>query len=207
MSAVSFDHMGWLLCDGRSLSVADYNLLFQVIGYAFTGSTGGTTFKLPDARGRVAASIGQASGTSGNTWELGDISGQETHTLTIAQMPSHNHGTNASDTVVGNNQTGTSTTGITTQPHTHTYFNQANNQSTDNAFSTETAADNASVNQTTGSTTVAINDPGHYHSIATQGGDDPHNNIQPTIWMGNTFIFCGIFTAGSYPLTNGTNIL
>jgi microcystin-dependent protein len=31
----------------------------------------------------------------------------------------------------------------------------------------------------------------HQHSIATQGGDDPHNNMQPTLFIGNMFIYSG----------------
>ena len=38
MSAVASDHLGWLLCDGRSLDKTTYNLLFQVIGYLHGGS-------------------------------------------------------------------------------------------------------------------------------------------------------------------------
>mgnify|MGYP003342440176 CR=1 FL=1 len=45
MSFVGYDHIGWLKCDGRTLSTKDFNLLFQVIGYTFGGS--GNTFNLP----------------------------------------------------------------------------------------------------------------------------------------------------------------
>lgn len=205
MSAVSYDHMGWLLCDGRSLSVADYNLLFQVIGYAFTGSTGGTTFKLPDARGRVAASIGTSGGA---TWELGDVSGSETHTLTIGQMPAHTHGATAA---TGNNNG----SGTTTSAGSHNHGGSTSGliggsnivNGTENVYNSLTPL-NAVVNAGEGTHDHTISTDGaHTHSIANTGGDAAHNNIQPTIWMGNTFIFCGIFTAGSYPLTNGTNIL
>jgi 2-polyprenyl-3-methyl-5-hydroxy-6-metoxy-1,4-benzoquinol methylase len=40
----------------------------------------------------------------------------------------------------------------------------------------------------------------HQHSIATQGGDDPHNDMQPTLFMGNTFIYCGKHHKGAPPL-------
>jgi microcystin-dependent protein len=72
-----------------------------------------------------------------------------------------------------------------------------NNQNTDNAFSTETAADQADINQTTGTSTTGI-------TINATGGDQPHNNIQPTLFMGNMFIYSGIpyfpgFTPASWP--------
>ncbi len=209
-SATSYDHMGWLKCDGRALSVADYNLLFQVIGYSFSAVKSGATFNLPNAEGRVPAAIGQATNT-GNTWDLGDISGQETHTLTIAQMPSHNHGTDASDNVVGNNLTGLAgghTHTITDPGHTHTYLG-VNSQNA--ASGADNVAENAprptetTSSSTTGITINAV--ANHQHSIATQGGDDPHNNIQPTIWMGSLYMFCGRFNVGSYAYTTGTNVL
>ncbi len=36
-----------------------------------------------------------------------------------------------------------------------------------------------------------LNDPTHRHAIASNGGNQPHNNLQPTIYMGNLFIYCG----------------
>lgn len=175
-SAVGVDHMGWMLCDGRSLSTADYNFLFQVIGYRFGGS--GNQFTLPDMRGRVPGAIGSGPGLS--TRRLGDISGTETHTLTIPQMPSHNHT-------------------ITDPGHTHSYVNNVNNQSTDNAFGTESAADNADLAQTTGSSTTGI-------TVNNTGGGLPHNNMQPTLFLGNTFIYCGKHKVGSYAYTTDTNL-
>lgn len=210
-SATSYDHMGWLKCDGRALSVADYNLLFQVIGYSFSATKSGATFNLPDAEGRVPAAIGKAT-TTGNTWALGDISGQETHTLTIAQMPSHNHGTNASDSVVGNNLTGLAgghTHTINDPGHSHAITTANAGASVENRVGQ--AIDNVNEgpaftsSATTGITINPVAD--HQHSIATQGGDDPHNNIQPTIWMGSLYMFCGLFKVGSFAYTTGTNVL
>jgi hypothetical protein len=72
---------GWLPCDGRSLVRTTYARLFAVIGTTY-GSASGTTFNIPDLRGR--ATIGQ-----GGTWwpggVPGDVWGHE-------GMPSHNHG-------------------------------------------------------------------------------------------------------------------
>lgn len=154
------DHGGWLLCDGRSLSRTEYSELFEKIGTAF-GSSSGTTFNLPDARGRVLGAIGSGSGLT--TRSLGDTVGAETHTLTTSEMPSHNHG-------------------ITDPGHTHSYINNTNNQNTDNALATETAADDADLTKTTGSSTTGI-------TINNTGGGDAHNNMQPTEFIGNVFIF------------------
>jgi microcystin-dependent protein len=192
-SVVRQDHMGWMNCDGRLLATADYELLFRVIGYSFGGSGG--QFALPDMRSRVPGAIKQGAGLTNRA--LGDAVGEETHTLIIAEMPSHNHGTNASDTVVGNNLTGVAgihAHTITDPGHTHSYVNQPNDHQVAVSLTTTDTADNVNINQTTGSSTTGITidaSGNHQHSIATQGGDDPHNNMQPTLFIGNMFVYSG----------------
>ena len=44
---------GWLICDGTLLNKTTYPELFNAIGYSFGGEEGGSTFGLPDLRGRV----------------------------------------------------------------------------------------------------------------------------------------------------------
>lgn len=78
---------GWLLCDGRSLARADYPALFAAIGTQY-GAPDGSTFLIPDLRGRVAVGQNPAD-VEFNT--LGKRFGAKTHTLTTAQMPSHRH--------------------------------------------------------------------------------------------------------------------
>ena len=75
---------GWLLCDGASYAKSEYPVLAAVLG--FTGS--GTTFTVPDMRGRVP--VGVHPSQSGLT-TLGAVGGEYTHTLTVAEMPSHQH--------------------------------------------------------------------------------------------------------------------
>ena len=86
-SAINYDHDGFLLCDGRLISISTYSQLFSVIGSSFGG--GYTTFALPDFRCRVFGGVGQGEGLSNRL--LGQKIGSETHTLSIAEMPSHSH--------------------------------------------------------------------------------------------------------------------
>ena len=81
----------WLICDGSEVSRTTYSELFNVIGTSYGSGDGTTTFNLPDKRGRV--SVGRnSSDTSFDI--LGEKGGTKTVTLTVDQMPKHNHNIN-----------------------------------------------------------------------------------------------------------------
>ncbi len=159
-SVQSNDHNGWLKCDGRAVSRITYADLFATIGISFGAGNATTTFNLPDARGRVIGAIGTGSGLTARS--LGHKEGTETHTLTIDEMPSHNHN-------------------VTDPGHTHSYTNTPNDQQV-SALLGEQAADQADFSQTTGSSTTGI-------TIQNTGGGGAHNNMQPTLFAANVFIF------------------
>lgn len=52
---------GWLLCNGALVSRKTYAKLFAAIGTAWGAGDGSTTFKLPDADGRVMQGVTDAS--------------------------------------------------------------------------------------------------------------------------------------------------
>lgn len=78
----------WLICDGSEVSRTAYKELFANIGTAYGEGDGSTTFNLPDMRGKVGVGLAPAD-TYFNT--LGKTGGEKTHTLTIDEMPKHNH--------------------------------------------------------------------------------------------------------------------
>jgi microcystin-dependent protein len=84
----NFAPVGWALCDGQLLPIAQYDALFALIGTAY-GGDGQTTFALPDLRGRVPLHYGSGPGIS--TRIIGEAGGSETVTLTTDQMPAHTH--------------------------------------------------------------------------------------------------------------------
>ncbi len=84
----NFAPRGWAFCNGQILPIAQNTALFSLLGTTF-GGNGQTTFALPDLRGRVSNSSGQGPGLS--SYDLGQVGGVEAATMTINQMPMHNH--------------------------------------------------------------------------------------------------------------------
>jgi microcystin-dependent protein len=84
----NFAPVGWAQCNGQLLPIAQYQALFSLLGTTY-GGDGQTTFALPDFRGRSIVHYGSVPGLS--PVQLGQKGGHETVTLTINQLPSHNH--------------------------------------------------------------------------------------------------------------------
>ena len=84
----NFAPRGWAQCDGQLLQISQNQALFAIIGSIY-GGNGETTLALPDLRGRVPIHAGQGAGLSNRS--LGQKGGTEDETLTLGQMPSHNH--------------------------------------------------------------------------------------------------------------------
>ena len=89
----NFAPVGWAMCNGQLLSIAQNTALFSLLGTTY-GGNGTTTFALPDLRGRVGIHQGQGPGLS--PYVIGQVAGTETVTLIAQQMPQHNHVVNAS---------------------------------------------------------------------------------------------------------------
>ena len=78
-----FAPKGWALCDGQLLPINQNQALFSLLGTTF-GGDGRVNFALPDLRGRVPIHVG-----GGRT--LGELGGEQAHTVTLAELPTHTH--------------------------------------------------------------------------------------------------------------------
>jgi microcystin-dependent protein len=204
-SVINQDHMGWLKCDGRALPKITYNILYQVIGGAFGESS--SEFNLPNMAGRVPGAIGSNASTI-NNWALGNSNGADWHTLTINEMPAHTHGS----VPVSGNSNGN---GFTDLSGVHFHTGQTNNDGYAETPATASDADilrhNVADDNVAGhSHTFTTSNAGlHQHQIYNTGGSNLHNNMQPTLFIGNMYIFSGKVrpTASNYyPYATGSNI-
>ena len=84
----SFPPKGWALCDGQLLPINQNQALFSLLGTTY-GGDGRVNFALPDLRSRVPIH-------EGNGHTLGERGGEQAHSLTSAELPTHIHTANAS---------------------------------------------------------------------------------------------------------------
>ena len=75
---------GWLVCDGSAISRTTYADLFSVIGTNYGEGDSTTTFNLPNKKGRVSAGY---DSTNSKFNVVGKKLGEETHRLTLAELP------------------------------------------------------------------------------------------------------------------------
>ena len=79
----NFAPNGWAFCNGQLLPISQNQALFSILGTTY-GGDGRTTFGLPNFQGRMPIHQGQG-------FNLGQQGGEVTHTLTVNELPAHNH--------------------------------------------------------------------------------------------------------------------
>jgi len=88
MFGFNFAPKGWAFCNGQLMSIQQNTALFAILGTTF-GGNGQTNFQLPNLQSRVPLHMGVPFG--GGQFDLGQIGGEETHSLTINEFPAHSH--------------------------------------------------------------------------------------------------------------------
>jgi len=84
---MNFAPIGWALCNGQLLPINQNQALYALLGTSF-GGDGVTNFALPNLQGRVPLHVENAD-------SRGQTGGEETHKLTVNEMPAHTHQANA----------------------------------------------------------------------------------------------------------------
>jgi microcystin-dependent protein len=182
--AGNFAPRSWAFCQGQTLSIAQNTALFSLLGTTY-GGNGQTTFQLPDFRGRVPVGTGQGPGLSNVV--LGEIAGEPSHTLTINEMPQHNHSFNGSTSTLN-----FSSAAATSQSAAAGSFLARKN--VDLSAVGSQPAIYAPAGSAVGNALGGLNVAG---TIGGTGGSQPHNNMQP--YLGMNFI---IAIQGIYPSRN-----
>jgi len=167
---------GWAKCDGSSLPVNQNAALYSLLGTNFGGNPP-TTFNLPDLRGRVPLD-GYAS--SQYTFGIKGAGGAEAVTLTLPNIPPHNHA------FAGRSEAGTAI--VPGTPATPTKSATANFVASSGKGTTDGVQ--YSIYAPLGTLAVMAGD-----SLGNAGGSAPHNNMQPSLALQ----FC-IATSGMYPM-------
>jgi microcystin-dependent protein len=117
MFAGNFPPVGWMFCDGQLLPISENETLFQLIGTTY-GGDGESTFALPNLQSRVPIHMGSSGGV---TYQLAEMAGVETVTLTTQQIPNHTHPLMASLTVADDGNPGNKVL-AQIRPGTNSYF-------------------------------------------------------------------------------------
>jgi microcystin-dependent protein len=155
---VSFDYApnGWAECNGQLLPINQNQALFALLGTTY-GGDGQTTFALPDLRGRVPMHVGGGH-------DLGERAGEQAHTLSSSEAPTHTHQVNASNS---NANANAASAGILAVSQGTIYLNP--NQTSPNL------------------TTLNTN------TVGNVGGSQAHVNMQPYLTLTFIIALQGIF--------------
>jgi microcystin-dependent protein len=159
----TFAPIGWEFCNGQILSIAQNTALFSLLGTTY-GGDGVRTFALPNLQGRVA--VHQGNGVGLSPYVQGETYGVENVTLSLGQLPAHNHGVNAS----------------------------ASKGSKSSPIGEYPASDAAGITAEYGPTPTGLMNA---NMIAAAGGNQPHENRQPSLVLNYIIAMAGIFPSRS----------
>ncbi len=150
------------MCNGQTLAISQNTALFSLLG-TFYGGNGVSTFQLPDLQGRLAVGMGQGLGLQNYT--IAQRGGEESHALTIQEMPQHNHLVACSSNI-DNSAAPTSPVG--------NFWARENNGDAPYAPSSGTLNMDAS-------------------AVGSIGSGQPHSNLQPCLVVNCCIALQGIF--------------
>ena len=154
----NFAPKGWALCNGQLLPINQNQALFSLLGTTY-GGNGQTTFALPNLQSRAPIH-------SGNGHTLGEQGGEQAHTVSLSELPTHVHGFSQNSAVVG------AATNATQGVPTGNYWANSGKQ----AFAT-----------------VQGNSAMSPQAVGNVGGSQAHLNMQPFLVLNFCIALQGIF--------------
>jgi microcystin-dependent protein len=157
----NFPPTGWAFCDGQLMPISQNTALFSLLGTTY-GGDGKSTFALPNMQGNVPMQPGQGQGLS--LRDLGEMSGVESITLLISEIPVHTHQIRCTNEIA--------------ELQAPTAASILGRSSGGNAYQTNTAAN------------LVMMAP---QTLALAGGGLPHNNMQPYLTLNFCIALQGIF--------------
>ena len=161
-----FAPQNWAFCNGQSLAIAQFDVLYAVIGTIY-GGDGTTTFNVPNLQGQVPMHWG--NGPGGFNTSIGQVQGTPQVTLTQAQTPSHTH------TIVSQLVPSGGTVERTQVPKSVSYL-----------------AD-SSPSGIYLDTTPTFNSQLAGNVLSSVGGSQPHDNMQPYLAVNFCICLFGVF--------------
>lgn len=158
----NFPPKGWAFCDGQLLPISQNTALFSLLGTTY-GGDGKSTFALPDLQGSVPMQPGQGQGLS--LRDLGEMSGVESITLLVSEIPVHTHQMRFHEVDLAE---------LNAPANNRVLANSANT----NAYQSVTNANLV---------TMAP------QALPPAGGGLPHNNMQPYLTLNFCIALQGVF--------------
>lgn len=158
----NFPPTGWAFCDGQLMPISQNTALFALLGTTY-GGDGKSTFALPDMQGNAPMQPGQGQGLS--LRDLGEMSGVESITLLVSEIPVHTHSLATHNLDAADKQ----------NPNANSLLAKS---SGGNCYQTNTSSN---------LTTLA------FQALAPAGGGLPHNNMQPYLTLNFCIALQGIF--------------
>jgi microcystin-dependent protein len=159
----NFPPTGWAFCDGQLMPISQNTALFSLLGTTY-GGDGKSTFALPNMQDNAGVQAGQGPGLTERF--LGEMSGSETITLLVSEMPAHNHTLNANPQP--------SSTGV---PAAQTALSRGFNGS---PFKQPPFTPNVNM---------------AFQAMPPAGGSLPHNNMMPYLTLNYCIALQGVFPA------------
>jgi len=175
----------WMLCDGRELSISEYQSLFNIVGFTYSRSNCSLKFNIPNLNGRVVVGNNRSS-------RLGSKGGKDYINLDETHLPSHSH-TGSVLNAGGHNHLGSlvlnggqHSHSVIDPGHTHTQTTVNDDFNNSGGSNPSFAADSAGVkvwsNISTNQTGISLTSAGeHSHNLSiTQDGIHSHTLVLDT---------------------------